>query len=129
MKPNLVHLGYVVGLQYKNPYLNPYEEFQRVKTHRVMRRFLEGGKCIQYGARAISAGGYFAIPKLTFPGGLLVGCSAGFLNVMKIKGAHNAIKSGIVAGNETTLSTQILRSRERKKGGERDLHTHIQLVG
>lgn len=97
MKPNLIHFGYVVGLQYTNPYLYPYEEFQRLKTHKEIKKFLQGGKCISYGARVMNAGGYLSIPKLTFPGGLLVGCSAGFLNVMKIKGAHNAMKSGIVA--------------------------------
>jgi electron-transferring-flavoprotein dehydrogenase len=94
MKPNLIHVGMVVGLNYKNPYLNPYEEFQRFKTHPQIRKFLEGGQCISYGARALSAGGYFSLPKLTFPGGVLVGCSAGFMNVLKIKGSHTAIKSG-----------------------------------
>ena len=100
MDSNLVHLGFVVGLDYKNPFLNPYQEFQKFKTHKEIRKYLIGGKCIQYGARALNEGGYFAIPKLTFPGGLIVGCSAGFLNVMKIKGAHNAIKSGIIAAEE-----------------------------
>lgn len=95
MKPNLIHLGYVVGLNYKNPYINPYEEFQRFKTHPKIKRFLEGGQCISYGARALNSGGYFSIPKLVFPGGLLVGCSAGFMNVLKIKGSHTAIKSGV----------------------------------
>ena len=98
MKPNLIHLGMVVGLDYKNPYLNPYEEFQRWKTHKAIKGYLEGGRCIKYGARALNEGGYFAIPKLTFPGGLLVGCSAGFLDVAKIKGAHNAVESGLEAG-------------------------------
>lgn len=99
MKPNLINVGMVVGLNYQNPYLNPYEEFQRFKTHPQIRKFLEGGQCISYGARALSAGGYFSLPKLTFPGGVLVGCSAGFMNVLKIKGSHTAIKSGIEAGN------------------------------
>jgi len=92
-----IHLGYVVGLDYKNPYINPYEEFQLWKSHPRIRSFLEKSRVIKYGARVINEGGYFAIPKLTFPGGMLVGCSAGFLNVMKIKGAHNAMKSGIEA--------------------------------
>ncbi|KRX04275.1 hypothetical protein PPERSA_11399 [Pseudocohnilembus persalinus] len=92
-----VHVGFVVGLGYENPFLNPYEEFQRFKTHKYVRNYLEGGRCISYGARAMNAGGYFSIPKLTFPGGMLAGCSAGFLNVAKIKGAHNAMKSGMVA--------------------------------
>jgi len=98
--PNQVHLGLVIGLDYKNPYLNPYEEFQRLKTHPEIRKHLEGGNCIAYGARAISTGGYYGLPKLSFPGGLLVGCAAGFLNVMKIKGTHNAMKSGITAAEE-----------------------------
>ena len=99
MKPNFIHVGLVVGLNYKNPYLNPYEEFQQLKTHPQMRKYLEGGQCISYGARALNSGGYFSIPKLTFPGGLLVGCSAGFMNVLKIKGSHTAIKSGVEAGD------------------------------
>ena len=97
MEPNLIHLGYVVGLDYKNPYLNPYEEFQKLKTHKEIRKVLEGGECIQYGARVLNEGGYHAIPKLTFPGGMLAGCSAGFLNVAKIKGSHNAMKTGMLA--------------------------------
>lgn len=81
LNPNLVHLGLVVGLDYENPYLNPYEEFQKYKTHPEIRKILEGGECISYGARALNEGGYHAIPKLTFPGGMLAGDSAGFLNV------------------------------------------------
>lgn len=99
MKPNFIHIGLVVGLNYKNPYLNPYEEFQQFKTHPQIRKFLEGGQCVQYGARALNSGGYFSIPRLTFPGGLLVGCSAGLMNVLKIKGSHTAIKSGVEAGD------------------------------
>ncbi len=98
MKPNLVLLGYVVGLDYQNPYLSPYQEFQRLKLHPDIKKHLEGGECISYGARTLNEGGYQAIPKLTFPGGLLAGCSAGFLNVAAIKGSHTAIKSGIEAG-------------------------------
>lgn len=93
----LIHAGMVVGLSYKNPYLNPYEEFQRWKTHPQIRGFFEGGECISYGARVLNEGGYHAIPKLSFPGGMLAGCSAGFLNVAKIKGTHNAMKTGMVA--------------------------------
>ena len=85
IEPNQVHIGFVVALDYKNVYLNPYEEFQRFKTQKKIRDVLEGGTCISYGARALNEGGYYAIPKLTFPGGMLIGCSAGFLNVMKIK--------------------------------------------
>lgn len=92
-----VHTGYVVGLDYTNPYLNPYEEFQQWKTSGVVCDILRHGRVLKYGARVLNEGGYHSIPKLTFPGGLLIGCSAGFLNVMKIKGAHNAMKSGIVA--------------------------------
>jgi len=97
MQPNLVLVGFVVGLDYENPYLNPYQEFQRWKTHPVVRKHLEGGRCISYGARALNEGGFHAIPKLTFPGGMLAGCSAGFLNSVKIKGSHTALKSGMVA--------------------------------
>ena len=100
MKPNLVHLGLVVGLDYKNPYLNPYEEFQRLKLHPEIRKVLEGGECISYGARVLNEGGLHAVPQLHFPGGLLAGCSAGFLNVAKIKGSHNAMKSGMMAAEE-----------------------------
>ena len=100
MKPNLVHLGLVVGLDYKNPYLNPYEEFQRLKTHPEIRKVLEGGECISYGARVLNEGGYHAVPKLHFPGGMLAGCGAGFLNVAKIKGSHNAMKTGMMAAEE-----------------------------
>lgn len=98
--PNKIHLGMVVGLDYKNPYLNPYLEFQRFKTHPEVSKHLQGGNCIKYGARALNEGGFFAVPKLTFPGGVLVGCSAGLLNVAKIKGANAAIVSGTVAAEE-----------------------------
>jgi electron-transferring-flavoprotein dehydrogenase len=92
-----VALGYVVGLGYENPYLSPFEEFQRYKTHPAIRRFLEGGRRISYGARAIAAGGLQSLPKLVFPGGVLVGDDAGFLNASRIKGTHAAIKSGVLA--------------------------------
>ncbi|HYD78793.1 MAG TPA: electron transfer flavoprotein-ubiquinone oxidoreductase [Paucimonas sp.] len=94
---NQVAVGYVVGLAYDNPYLSPYEEFQRYKTHPEIRKFFEGGKRISYGARAITAGGLQSLPKLTFPGGALVGCDAGFLNASRIKGSHAAIKTGMLA--------------------------------
>ena len=100
MGPNLIHLGLVVGLDYKNPYLNPYEEFQRLKMHPEISKLLEGGECISYGARVLNEGGYHAVPQLAFPGGLLAGCSAGFLNVAKIKGSHNAMKTGMLAADE-----------------------------
>eukprot|EP00571_Detonula_confervacea_P001856 CAMPEP_0172317704 /NCGR_PEP_ID=MMETSP1058-20130122/32497_1 /TAXON_ID=83371 /ORGANISM="Detonula confervacea, Strain CCMP 353" /LENGTH=689 /DNA_ID=CAMNT_0013032325 /DNA_START=28 /DNA_END=2097 /DNA_ORIENTATION=+ len=96
-EPNLVLCGLVVGLDYENPYINPYQEFQRWKTHPAIKSHLEGGTCVQYGARVLNEGGYHSLPKLTFPGGMLLGCSAGFLNAVKIKGSHCAIQSGIVA--------------------------------
>jgi len=92
-----VALGFVVALDYSNPYLSPFEEFQRWKTHPAIRAEIEGGKRVSYGARAINEGGWQAIPKLAFPGGVLVGCAAGFLNVPRIKGSHTAIKSGMLA--------------------------------
>ncbi|MBI3372923.1 MAG: electron transfer flavoprotein-ubiquinone oxidoreductase [Betaproteobacteria bacterium] len=94
---NQVAVGFVVGLAYTNPYLSPYEEFQRYKTHPAIRGFLEGGKRIAYGARAIAAGGIQSLPKFTFPGGCLLGDDAGFLNASRIKGSHAAIKSGMLA--------------------------------
>ena len=92
-----VSIGFVVGLAYTNPYLSPYEEFQRFKTHPAIRPFLEGGKRIAYGARAIAAGGLQSLPRLVFPGGCLVGDDAGFLNASRIKGSHAAMKSGMLA--------------------------------
>jgi len=94
---NQVAVGYVVGLDYQNPYLSPFEEFQRFKTHPSVRSVFEGGRRVSYGARALNEGGFQSIPKLTFPGGCLVGCTAGFLNVPKIKGTHTAMKSGMLA--------------------------------
>jgi len=97
LSENRLAIGFVVGLDYKNPWLNPYEEFQRFKTHPSVRPLLIGGERIGYGARAINEGGWQSLPKLTFPGGALIGDSAGFLNVAKIKGIHLAIESGILA--------------------------------
>ncbi|NTV10224.1 MAG: electron transfer flavoprotein-ubiquinone oxidoreductase [Zoogloea sp.] len=97
MNERLVSIGYVVGLNYTNPYLSPFEEFQRYKTHSEIRKFLEGGKRLAYGARAIAAGGLQSQPKLVFPGGALIGDDAGFLNAARIKGSHAAIKSGKLA--------------------------------
>jgi electron-transferring-flavoprotein dehydrogenase len=94
-----VSIGYVVGLDYKNPWLSPFEEFQRFKTHPDIRKHLEGGKRIGYGARAITAGGLMSLPKTVFPGGALVGCEAGYLNVSRIKGSHAAIKTGMLAAD------------------------------
>jgi len=92
-----VAVGFVVGLAYRNPYLSPYEEFQRYKTHPAIRGFFEGGKRLAYGARALSSGGLQSLPRLVFPGGCLVGDDAGFLNASRIKGSHSAIKSGMLA--------------------------------
>jgi electron-transferring-flavoprotein dehydrogenase len=94
LETSQVAVGFVVGLDYQNPYLNPFEEFQRFKTHPAIRAIFEGGRRIAYGARALSEGGLQSLPKLTFPGGMLVGDTAGFLNVPKIKGTHTAMKSG-----------------------------------
>jgi len=97
MEDNLVAVGFVVGLGYSNPHLSPYEEFQRLKTNPLIREFLEGGKRIAYGARALAAGGLQSLPKLVFPGGALIGDDAGFLNAARIKGSHCALKSGSLA--------------------------------
>ncbi len=97
LENNQVAVGFVVGLAYQNPYLSPYEEFQRYKTHPAIRHYFEGGKRISYGARAITAGGLQSLPKTVFPGGALIGCDAGFLNTSRIKGSHAAIKTGMLA--------------------------------
>ncbi len=97
LENNQISLGFVVGLDYANPHLSPFEEMQRFKTHPKIRPLLEGGKRIAYGARALNEGGLQSIPKLIFPGGALIGCTAGFLNVPKIKGSHNAMKTGMLA--------------------------------
>ncbi|CCD25187.1 electron-transferring-flavoprotein dehydrogenase NDAI_0E03700 [Naumovozyma dairenensis CBS 421] len=96
----LVTVGLVIGLDYKNPYVSPYQEFQKMKKMPYYSKILEGGKCISYGARAINEGGLQSVPKLNFPGGVLVGCSAGFVNVPKIKGTHTAMKTGILAAEK-----------------------------
>ncbi len=97
MEGNQACVGYVIGLDYENPWLSPFEEFQRFKTHPAIRPMLENGRRVSYGARALNEGGLQSLPKLTFPGGMLAGCSAGFLNVPKIKGSHNAMKTGMLA--------------------------------
>lgn len=103
MEDNMISIGFVVGLDYKNPYLSPYEEMQRFKTHPKIKPLLEGGKRIAYGARALAEGGFQSLPKLTFGGGLLIGDTAGFLNVPKIKGNHTAMKSGMVAAESVFM--------------------------
>ena len=104
LENNQVAIGFVVGLDYQNPFLSPFDEFQRFKTHPLIRPILEDGKRISYGARALVEGGYQSLPKLTFPGGALIGDSAGFLNVPKIKGTHTAMKSGMLAA-ESLINT------------------------
>ena len=152
MEDHLVAIGFVVGLGYTNPYLSPYEEFQRYKTHAAIRPFLEGGKRIAYGARAIAAGGLQALPKLVFPGGGLIGDDAGFLNASRIKGSHCAIKSGMLAaeaafdalaagraGDELTaypesfrrswLYDELRRARNFKPWMAKGLYTGTLMVG
>ena len=97
LENNLCAIGFVVALDYKNPTLSPYKEFQRYKHHPAIKKYLEGGKVLSYGGRALNEGGYQSIPKLIVPGAALVGCTAGFLNVPKIKGTHTAMKSGMLA--------------------------------
>ena len=110
MENNQVAVGYVVGLGYSNPWLSPYEEFQRFKTHPELRKVLEGGKRVAYGSRAIAAGGLQSLPKLVFPGGALVGDDAGFLNASRIKGSHSAIKSGMLAAEAAHAALKAGRS-------------------
>ncbi len=110
LENNQVAVGFVVGLAYSNPYLSPFEEFQRYKTHPAIRGFFEGGKRIAYGARALTAGGLQSLPKLTFPGGVLVGDDAGFLNASRIKGSHAAIKSGMLAADAAYAAVKAGRS-------------------
>jgi electron-transferring-flavoprotein dehydrogenase len=107
-----VALGFVVGLGYRNPHLYPFEEFQRWKQHPEIRKFLEGGRRVSYGARAINEGGWQSIPKLVFPGGALIGCSAGFVNVPRIKGTHTAMKSGMLAAEAAFEAMQDERARD-----------------
>jgi electron-transferring-flavoprotein dehydrogenase len=99
LEDNQVAVGFVLHLNYKNPYLSPFEEFQRFKTHPSIAKTFEGGKRISYGARAITEGGWQSVPKLSFPGGALIGCSAGLVNVPRIKGSHNAVLSGLLAAD------------------------------
>ncbi|MFW2831437.1 electron transfer flavoprotein-ubiquinone oxidoreductase [Sphingomonas sp. ID0503] len=109
---NQVALGFVVGLGYKNPYLSPFEEFQRWKQHPAIRAILEGGRRVSYGARAINEGGWQSVPKLAFPGGALIGCSAGFVNVPRIKGSHTAMKSGMLAAEAAFAALQSGRAAD-----------------
>ena len=115
---NLVAVGFVVHLNYRNPWLSPFEEFQRFKTHKLVRDTFAGGKRLVYGARAISEGGWQSVPRLVFPGGALVGCAAGFVNVPRIKGSHNAIMSGILAAEETAAALKSGRAHDELAGYE-----------
>jgi len=152
MADRLVSIGFVVGLSYRNPYLDPFQEFQRYKTHPRIRGFLEGGKRIAYGARAIAAGGLMSLPKLVFPGGALIGDDAGFLNASRIKGSHAAMKSGMLAaeaaadalvagrsGDELAaypaafekswLFDELYRARNFKQWMAKGLYTGTMMVG
>src|SRR2546421_1037435 len=108
----LVSVGFVVHLNYENPYLNPFEEFQRFKTHRLVRETFAGGKRLAYGARAITEGGYQSVPKLVFPGGALIGCAAGFINLPRIKGSHNAMLSGMLAAEHVAARLKAARAND-----------------
>jgi len=109
---NLVAIGFVVHLNYDDPYLSPFDEFQRFKNHPSIRPVLEGGKRLAYGARAITEGGYQSVPRLTFPGGALIGCAAGFVNVPRIKGVHNAIGSGMLAAERVAAALATGRAND-----------------
>ncbi len=120
LEDNLVAVGFVVHLNYKNPYLSPFEEFQRYKTHPSIRPTFEGAKRISYGARAITEGGWQSVPKLTFPGGALIGCAAGFVNVPRIKGSHNAVLSGILAADKVAEAIAAGRANDEVVGIENE---------
>jgi electron-transferring-flavoprotein dehydrogenase len=108
----LVSVGFVVHLNYENPYLSPFEEFQRFKTHPLVRTTFEGGKRLAYGARALTEGGWQSVPKLVFPGGALIGCAAGFMNVPRIKGSHNAMLSGMLAAEHVAAALAAGRAND-----------------
>jgi len=112
LEDNQVAVGFVIHLNYKNPYLSPFEEFQRFKTHPAIRGTFEGGKRLSYGARAITEGGWQSVPKVSFPGGALIGCSAGFVNVPRIKGSHNAVLSGMMAAEHVAEAIAAGRSND-----------------
>ena len=112
LEDNLVAVGFVIHLNYQNPTLSPFDEFQRYKTHPMIRDTFEGGKRLSYGARAITEGGWQSAPKLTFPGGALIGCAAGFVNVPRIKGSHNAVLSGIQAADHIVAAIHAGRSND-----------------
>ncbi|HUP07985.1 MAG TPA: electron transfer flavoprotein-ubiquinone oxidoreductase [Caldimonas sp.] len=113
---NLVAVGFVVHLNYRNPWLSPFEEFQRFKTHKLVRDTFEGGKRLVYGARAITEGGWQSVPRLVFPGGALVGCAAGFMNVARIKGSHNAMLSAVQAAEQAAVALKGGRAHDELTG-------------
>ena len=115
---NLVSVGFVVHLNYENPYLSPFEEFQRFKTHSLVRATFEGGKRLAYGARALTEGGWQSVPKLSFPGGALIGCAAGFMNLARIKGSHNAMISGMLAAEQVVAALEAGRANDELAGYE-----------
>jgi electron-transferring-flavoprotein dehydrogenase len=120
---NLVSVGFVVHLNYRNPYLSPFGEFQRFKTHPLIRETFAGGRRIAYGARALTEGGWQSIPRLVFPGGVLVGCAAGFMNVPRIKGSHNAMLSGIAAAEAAFAAIAAGRAHDRLDAYEQGVLT------
>ena len=121
---NLVSVGFVVHLNYANPYLSPFEEFQRFKTHPLVRDTFAGGKRICYGARAITEGGWQSVPKLVFPGGALIGCAAGFMNVPRIKGSHNAMLSGMLAAEHVAAALAAGRAHDELVGYDGGVARH-----
>ncbi|WP_397594998.1 4Fe-4S dicluster domain-containing protein [Sphingorhabdus sp.] len=130
---NQVALGFVVALDYQNPHVFPFEEFQRWKQHPEVRKILEGGKRVSYGARAINEGGWQSIPKLAFPGGALIGCSAGFVNVPRIKGSHTAMKSGMLAAESIAVALSADRAHDELSDYQANLNeswiaTELKLV-
>ena len=127
LEDNMVAVGFVLHLNYKNPYLSPFEEFQRFKTHRAIKEVFEGGKRLSYGARAITEGGFQSVPKLSFPGGALIGCSAGLVNVPRIKGSHNAVLSGILAADK--IAEAIAAGRSNDEPVEIENNWRSNLIG
>lgn len=120
LEDGLVSVGFVVHLNYENPTLSPFDEFQRFKTHPLIAPMLEGGKRIAYGARALTEGGWQSVPKLSFPGGALIGCAAGFINVPRIKGSHNAILSGMLAAENAVVALAEGRANDELAGYENE---------
>src|SRR5437773_5051518 len=112
MEDGQVVVGFVVHLNYRNPYIAPFEEFQRFKQHPLIRPTFDGGKRISYGARAITEGGWQSVPKLVFPGGALIGCAAGFINLPRIKGSHNAMLSGMLAAEHVAAALKAARAND-----------------